>query len=258
LGGNVTPADPIVDNVPSPPYDNDLTTINYVALDSITVAIGDVIMFGGHYWRVLDIDNPHALIISDEIITHMAYHNAGTDITWEGSSVRRFLNREFLNRFDADERDWIRETYVINNDNPWYGTPGGANTMDKVFLLSIDEVLQYFGDSGMVAEGINPDVRGGVTYPELGITLGGIRDEFVIERIARRPDGTDGFWWLRSPGRTPNLEINSTAFAANVTNGGCIVIHGSWVTYYVGDEKGNGIRPAMWLHMNSPAFNNVY
>ena len=35
-----------------------------------------------------------------------------------------------------------------NKDNQWQGTKGGNTTADKVFLLSLEEVVKCFGDSG--------------------------------------------------------------------------------------------------------------
>jgi hypothetical protein len=44
------------------------------------------------------------------------------------------------------------ETKVFNNKNPEYGTDGGNDTDDKIFLLSIDEVNRYFPkDSDRIA-----------------------------------------------------------------------------------------------------------
>ena len=37
---------------------------------------------------------------------------------------------------------------MTNDDNPWYGTRGGNTTTDKIFLLSLEEVVKFFGDSG--------------------------------------------------------------------------------------------------------------
>ena len=55
-----------------------------------------------------------------------------------------------------------------NPGNPTYGVPGGNNTVDRIFLLSITEVQQYFNNDA--------------------------------DRIARF-NGTASWWWLRSPGR---------------------------------------------------------
>ena len=49
---------------------------------------------------------------------------------------------------------------TANPNNPWYGTSGGNATTDKVFLLSLDEVVKYFGDSGDLLNKRRKDYKG--------------------------------------------------------------------------------------------------
>ena len=44
--------------------------------------IGDKIEFSGYDWRVLDIKDNAALIITEDIVELRAYHNKPGDITW--------------------------------------------------------------------------------------------------------------------------------------------------------------------------------
>jgi hypothetical protein len=131
------------------------------------IEIGDVIQFGAFDWRVLDVQDGKALIISDTIVTQQRYHSGG-DITWEHSTIRQYLNGEFCNSFSSAEQGLIAETTIINNDNPIHGTAGGNNTTDNIFLLSIDEAEMYFPND--------------------------------TSRIAVNADGEASWWWLRSPG----------------------------------------------------------
>ena len=75
----------------------------------------------------------------------MAYHWQSQPITWEGCSLRDYLNSNFYKGvFSDDERQWIAQTLNSNPGSSAYGTYGGNSTYDYVFLLSIDEVLRYF------------------------------------------------------------------------------------------------------------------
>ena len=112
----------------------------------VTANVGDIISFGGYDWIVLDVRDGRTLVISERLLEHRAYYD-GFDITWEESDLRKYLNGEFYNSFSAADRAMIAQVTNVNPDNPWYGTPGGANTQDRIFLLSIDEVLRYFVDS---------------------------------------------------------------------------------------------------------------
>lgn len=46
------------------------------------IKIHSSLSFGGYNWRVLDIQNNTALIITEDIIEQRPYHDAYKDITW--------------------------------------------------------------------------------------------------------------------------------------------------------------------------------
>ena len=49
--------------------------------------------------------------------------------------------------FSASEKSAIPTVTLSNPDNPNYGTEGGNDTQDQVFLLSLEELQQYFNVS---------------------------------------------------------------------------------------------------------------
>ena len=189
------------------------------------IAIGDTIRFGSYYWRVLTVEGNRALIITEYVIDQKAFHSIRVPVTWAESDLRHFLNTEFLNRMDPADRARIHAAYVINDDNPWFGTPGGQNTTDHIFLLSIDEVLRFFGDSGQLANRDHPDNRGNAVF-----------DRYNQARAATGLDGSRSRWTLRSPGNFPNRH-------AGVPDGGNLHIGGGIV------EAPGGLRPALWLYI---------
>ena len=130
---------------------------------------GEIVAFGDYDWRVLDVQSDRALLITKDVVEKRAYSRFDKNevTTWEKCTLRAYLNGEFYNRFSDDEKQLIFDTNVFNNDNPEYGTDGGNNTTDKIFLLSIDEANNYFS-----------------------------RDS---ERIAYY-QGSVRWWWLRSSG----------------------------------------------------------
>ena len=69
-------------------------------------------------------------------------------------------------RFTAEERGRIVLSSLKNDDNPSFGTEGGADTEDRVFCLSIAEAHNFMN---------------------------------VTQR------GASDYWWLRSPGRFTTL-----------------------------------------------------
>lgn len=104
------------------------------------------IKFGKYEWRVLIINNGVALIITENIVKNIAYSNDLDGACWSESGVRQYLNTTFFDEFSTAEKALIPVTSVKTPDNPEYGTPGGADTSDRVFLLSIGEALRFFSD----------------------------------------------------------------------------------------------------------------
>ena len=176
--------------------------------------VGDTILFGQYKWRILEInDDGTALIISQDILTKMAYHNRRTNITWEKSDIRKYLNTNFYDKFDSTQQRAIITTEVQNPFNEKYFTQGGVPTIDKIFLLSIQQAKAYFkGD---------------------------------LDRVARLKLDKD-WWWLRSPGRYPD-------HSAFIYRGGNVSMDGEVsVTTYMNragmrfvNYKVGGVRPAM-------------
>jgi len=115
------------------------------------VTLGNIIQFGNYDWRVLDIQIDKILIITKNIIANRAYHNKETSITWEQCDLRnKYLKTEFYNSFNTEEKNQIIAETIENKDNQRYNTPGGNPTKDSVFLLSLDEVVRYFGDGSSI------------------------------------------------------------------------------------------------------------
>jgi hypothetical protein len=200
----------------------------------ITAAVGDLIEFGGYEWRVLEVSDGKALIMTDKLIGFSTrYHGANEPVTWADCDLRAYLNGAFYNSFPDADRARIAATQNANNDNPWYddGTRGigGADTTDKIFLLSLEEVVKYFGDSGQLANQPQSDVY----------RIDNIDDAYNDARIAYDTNGEDWPWWLRSPGASGNG-------AASVSMDGQIYVRGNEVT------SGGYIRPALWLSLDYP------
>lgn len=106
--------------------------------------IGDTIRIGENKWRILDVQGNQVLLLKDLALSGMAYNNNPGDITWEQSTLRNWLNTEFLDvSFSEAEKNNIILTNVKNDDNPLYGTDGGNDTQDYIYLLSINELDQY-------------------------------------------------------------------------------------------------------------------
>jgi len=191
----------------------------------LSLTKNSIIPFGNFEWLVLNVQDDRALIISKNIIEYARKYNTQfTDVTWETCTLRKYLNSEFFQKFTAEQKKRIIETQITNNDNPWFGIEGGNDTNDKIFLLSIKEVVKYFGDSGRLK---NKWRR---------IVSNHIGDQYNSARAATYARSAR-WWWLRSPGY-------SSGSAAYVNDDGSVNVTGNSVDYNLG-----GVRPALWLNL---------
>jgi len=136
-------------------------------------------------WRVLSNTNGELFVMAEKILDSRAYNQVDTNVTWETCTLRTWLNNDFYNTaFNATERAKIKTTNVVNENNPWWGTSGGNNTSDKLFLLSYSEAMNpAYGfiastgsDTARIAQGTDYAKSQGLN----------VSDE-------------NSYWWLRSP-----------------------------------------------------------
>lgn len=159
-------------------------------------------------WQVLDVQDGKALVISKDIIAREPYHESNAYITWETSSLRTWLNDDFYHSLPSGVQRRITETQLHNPNNPGYGTSGGRDTMDKVFLLSIDEANKYFPRK--VDRAAESNIR---------------EDGYPLDL---------GIWWLRSPGA--RADVAAYVYGSSVDEYGG----------KVGTDE-LGVRPAFWI-----------
>lgn len=169
-------------------------------------------------WRVIKCENGEALLLSDIVLDKQKYNKRLKKVTWEKSTLRKWLNKKFMNRaFSSSEQEAIRTTKVINEDNYYYKTDGGNDTLDKIYLLSLSET-----DEAKETE----------EAKEYGFT-----DSYGMTiKYSNYADLDDyQYWWLRTPG-----EKNISAAAVDMFG-----------EAYVGGGESDmelGIRPV--LHLN--------
>lgn len=123
------------------------SSTKFVALEKEHIKntkVGNKISFAYMDWRVLDKQDGKVLLLKDNALGSTPFDETGKNTSWDSSSVRKWLNGEFLkDNFLKEEQDSILETTVKNTANPTYNTSAGKDTTDKLFLLSCDEVEQY-------------------------------------------------------------------------------------------------------------------
>ena len=192
--------------------------------------IGETIEFGNYpqdkdgtekpiEWIVMKKEGNQVLLLSKYVLDAKPYNKEWEDVTWETSDIRQWLNNEFYTTaFNKAEKAKIQTSLIKNEDNSKYGTNGGNDTEDKVFLLSEKETETLFSNKEeRIAKATEYATKSGV---------------YVNEEKA-------AWWWLRSPG-------DDSRDAAEVSRYGWVDRLG-----YDVDDNIDGVRPALHLNLQS-------
>ena len=188
-------------------------------------------------WIITDKKDDAVLLISDQIIDitkfasmdHLSYlditGSETADFAWDSSSLRTWLNQDFLNTaFSKTEQSYLKTTTVVTPDNELFEAYGGEPTQDRVFILSMEEMMTYFSD------GDSPDTinLSRETSPcwNAATPYAMAKKELVNNELCS---------WTRSPG----MSTSERTFL-NEENGE-FIMGGVSVDEYC------GIRPAVWI-----------
>lgn len=145
----------------------------------------------------------------------MPYHQSDVSVTWETSTIRRWLNGTFINTsFNNTQKANISTTTLKNPNNPISGAAGGNATTDKIFLLSEVELKKYI---------------------EIQSERVAIYTAYASERGSEQICD----WWLRTPG------------TANKTTNACTVSGYCENNKSFRSTQKLGVRPAMWIDTSS-------
>lgn len=165
------------------------------------------------YWRVLSVGYDGIYLLADKVLDqHVYYESYGSDITWENSSLRSWLNDEFYNTaFNASEKAAIRTSTLIND-----GTYTGPDTTDKIFVPCKDDMSSSYGlgtSSSRIAAATDFAKIKGVSY-----------------------SGSGAYWWLRT--RLDGNYAYTVYYDGGIRNDGL-------------RDTSIGVRPALKLNLNS-------
>ena len=208
---------------------------------------GDIVTFGRYEqdnkggaepieWLVLDYDaaNDRALLLSRYGLDVKRYNNNLANDTWEKCHLRTWLNNDFMTKaFSFAEKKAILTTEVDNSRKQGYwGTNGGNNTQDRVFLLSYAEANKYLD--------VTYD-NSSNTKSRVAPTAYAVKQGAFTNSDYKTADGeAAGWWWLRSPG-----------YARERVS--CVNSSGSLSYEHVITDSAV-VRPALWVNLESGIF----
>lgn len=163
-------------------------------------------------------------LLMKDIYANRAWHSSGIN-KYESSDIHTYLNSTFLNLFDSNIKDAIKQVKIPYRKNGGSGgvDQSGANGLSaKIFLLSGYEVGWKTSDFDYLpVDGAKLD------YFESG--TGTSANNKRIEKL----NGMGAIWWLRSP------VTNEDYYGFGVSSIGSYSVTGASYSY--------GIRPALVL-----------
>ena len=166
--------------------------------EELDVKVGDSFTLGTYNgkaleWEVLAVDkkNEKALLITKDCIDKISFHGVEEAVTWESSDLRAWLGGEFYDTAFTDEQK-VKILEVVNpaDTNTEYGTDGGNDTTDKVFILSASEMLQYFND-----------------YEDMVVFF----------------EGEEESYWTRTPGSIPTNFVCTNSYGGLFSGGNQVI-----------------------------------
>ncbi len=239
------------------------------------LCVGDKILFGKYEqdlrtdgvesleWKVLDIKDEKALLISQYIIDTVCYDESGENTSWSTSTLRKWLNERFLNcAFSADEIFAIQDTALLTESSKDATSNGEEKTVDKIFILSLDELREYYTITN--CNDWNDEIKTGycqelVAEPvfNIGAFSSIFQDhiyefdkEFLYENgYSDSLIGKNGaYWWARTPGQYDVATVGCWGeLGTCMVDGWC----SNSVEYgYSWDDSAVGVRPAMWVSLD--------
>ena len=193
-------------------------------------AVGNIVTFGAYEqdndltngkepveWIVLKVDGERAFLISQYGLDARAYNKDFVKMTWEKCTLRAWLNDTFLREaFSAGEQAKIVPVTISNPKNPHYSTPGGEETTDHLFFLSLAELYEYFPEQA--SRKLKP-----TEYAKA-------QGAFV-----NKSNGNT-WWWLRTPGVRP-VDVCGVSADGRVSGYGSRDVN----------RPSGALRPVLWV-----------
>lgn len=209
-------------------------------------------------WRVLFVNGMEVFLLADRVLDNKQYHTKYEPVTWEGSTIRSWLdgygvsfniqNKDYSRKnfidisFGISGQQLIKETFVENKNNFNYGTDGGNDTQDKIFLLSESEIYTDAAKLyGFVSGNDKEDEACGVASSVYAKAMGTCVCADVLDINIE-----NCWWWLRTPGK-----YNTNAVKVCPHGGISYDVH---MCHY-------GVRPALNLdftRMQDAAFSHLW
>ena len=208
-------------------------------------------------WLLLCRDDNKALLVSKHILDYMEYSvSLDRHITWKESSLRAYANNSFYNSaFGDKDKLVILSNKYMNYDNPVYSSSEESETIDKVAILSFDEIMKYFDiDYSDCVRDIVTDYKV-PSSNKLATSLTTYASKKLKSEKLRIKTSRENDFWLRNQGRSGEElfdKYNSAMYARETVD-----LKGApYDIYSIEDPTHSmrnyklGFRPIIWVDIN--------
>ncbi len=214
---------------------------------------GDIIKFGSYEqdypvngkdpieWIVLDKKKDGLLVMSKYALDVLPYNTKCVATSWAECTLREWLNKKFYEAaFNSVEKEMIK-TVEHGTYNYWYDDEREKVTRDKVFLLSLGDMMntEYGFDFDIDAYDINRRCAS----TDYAVAQGGSVGRGFLSYYRTDENLVSDTWWLRGPG-------DDNCYAACVGYDGRVKYWGEYVD--VNDDCWSyAVRPVMFISLAS-------
>lgn len=208
-------------------------------------------------WLLLCRDDNKALLVSKHILDYLEYSvSLDRHITWKESSLRAYANNSFYNSaFGDKDKLVILSNKYMNYDNPVYSSSEESETIDKVAILSFDEIMKYFDiDYSECVRDIVTDYKV-PSSNKLATSLTIYASKKLKSEKLRIKTSRENDFWLRNQGRSGEElfdKYNSAMYARETVD-----LKGApYDIYSIEDPTHSmrnyklGFRPIIWVDIN--------
>lgn len=184
-------------------------------------------------WIVMEIAEDRLFLISRYVIDVMQYHTANKRMPWDRSSIRSWLNTQFVTEaLSPEEQGYLLPTRIPYNDQ---------FCTDKVFLLGFADLNKYWPTPSYLKDVLKRNRQDGVPYAQRKATLTPYAktkeyvDPLAIEYVNHHIYN----YLLRD---TVNNKIGAVVKKVAKAS-----IRPPYGFYSMPNTMPGGIRPAMWI-----------
>lgn len=215
-------------------------------------------------WVIMKKENNRALLLSRYVLDYHSYddrvRNKANNYKqfnsdWKDSSLREWLNNYFYNEsFNEYEKSVIQNTYL---DNTYYYVKliedyeqTYLNTNDNVFILAIDELIDYPTFSGKNRKLTARATEFAKNFKRKGISVAVNKDN-DSDKNHQKLDGDISPYWVRSS------ELYNMAYifySEQVADAYGLPEYGLPVDSNISSY---GVRPAIWVSFDSSKYKEI-